>query len=368
MKHSQSISRFSAALIAMIAVAAGISTTSSAIAQSNAPPARIVRVTEIARDLVTPWGLAFLPNGSALVSSRNTGEIRLIDPATGLHQSVGIVPDVITGNDAGLLGLAVSPRFTEDRTVFAYLTTASENRVVALKFDEGLTSLKQERIVLGGITANGGHQGGRLAFDKTGNLWITTGDANEPDLAPDPKSLNGKILRILPDGSIPSGNPFGNPVFSTGHRNVQGITFGPDGSIYTSEFGESTQDEVNAIRVGQDYGWPASEGLLGGTGTPPIFTFKPTEASPSGIAYAAGSVWMAALRGQRLYQLPVLDGKPAGEPIEHLMGEFGRLRTVEVAPDGALWVVTSETDGFGWAGASPTKGDDRVLRIELSAP
>jgi glucose/arabinose dehydrogenase len=369
MKHIHSTIRFSAALIAMMTVVATIGTMSSAIGQSAATPhARIVKVTEIAQDLITPWGLGFLPDGSALVSSRNTGEIRRIDPATGQHQSVGVVPDVVTGNDAGLLGLVVSPRFAEDRTVFAYLTTASENRVVALRFDADLKSFTQDRIVLGGIVASGGHQGGRLAFDKDGHLWITTGDANEPDLAPDPKSLNGKILRILPDGSIPAGNPFNTPVFSTGHRNVQGITFGPDGSIYTSEFGESTQDEVNAIRPGQDYGWPASEGLQGGTGTPPIFTFKPTEASPSGIAYAAGSVWMAALRGQRLWQLPVSNGQPAGEPIEHLKGQYGRLRTVEVAPDGALWVVTSETDGFGWAGATPAKGDDRVLRIELAAP
>jgi glucose/arabinose dehydrogenase len=99
-----------------------------------------------------------------------------------------------------------------------------------------------------------------------------------------------------------------------------------------------------------------------------IFTFATTEASPSGIAYAKGSLWMAALRGQRLYQLPVANGKAAGEPIEHLKGEFGRLRTVAVAPDGALWVITSETDGFGWAGATPTDGDDRVLRIELTSP
>jgi glucose/arabinose dehydrogenase len=366
MKKINGVTRFKATVVA---IAASFFATISAMAQNDdARLARIVKVTEIAHDLVTPWGLGFLPDGSALVSSRNTGEIRRIDPATGQHQSVGIVPDVVTGNDAGLLGLAVSPRFVEDRTVFAYLTTATENRVVALKFDEGLRSLVQDKIVLGGITASGGHQGGRLAFDRDGNLWITTGDANDPDLAPDPKSLNGKILRILPDGSIPAGNPFGNPVFSTGHRNVQGITFGPDGSIYTSEFGETTEDEVNAILIGKDYGWPESEGLQGGTGTPPIFTFKPTEASPSGMAYAAGSLWMAGLRGQRLWQLPVANGKPTGVPIAHLQGEFGRLRTVEVAPDGALWVITSETDGFGWAGASPTKGDDRVLRIELSAP
>jgi glucose/arabinose dehydrogenase len=339
----------------------------AALAQSDSH-ARIVEVTEIARDLSQPWGLTFLPDGSALVSSRDTGDIRRVDPATGQHVSVGTVPDVVARNDSGLLGLAASPGFATDRTVYAYLTTPADNRVIALRFADDLGSFVQTRVVLDGIAAGSGHQGGRLAFDTDGNLWITTGDANDPALAPDPDSLNGKILRIRPDGSIPTGNPGDSPVFSTGHRNVQGITFGPDGSVYASEFGERAQDEVNVILAGHDYGWPASEGLVGGTGTLPIFTFSTRDASPSGIAYAAGSLWMAGLRGQRLWQLPVSNGQPTGEPIAHLQGELGRLRTVEVAPDGALWVVTSETDGFGWAGATPTEGDDRVLRIELAAP
>jgi glucose/arabinose dehydrogenase len=337
--------------------------------QPGAPPlATIAEVTEVARDLSQPWGLTFLPDGTALVSSRNTGDIRRIDPATGQHVSVGIVPGVVAQNDSGLLGLAASPDFAKDRTVFAYFTTATDNRIVALEFAENLGSFTVARVVLDGIVAGSGHQGGRLAFDAEGNLWVTTGDANNRALASNPASLNGKILRIRPDGSIPAGNPHNTAVFSTGHRNPQGITFGPDGSVYASEFGETTEDEVNTILAGQDYGWPASEGSQGGTGTAPIFTFSTREASPSGIAYAAGSLWMAALRGQRLYQLPVADGKPAGAPIEHLKGEFGRLRTVGVAPDGSLWVITSETDGFGWAGATPVEGDDRVLRIKLARP
>jgi glucose/arabinose dehydrogenase len=330
--------------------------------------AQIGAVTEIATGLLQPWGLTFLPNGSALVSSRNSGEIRRVDPVTGQHFAVGTVPDVVADNDSGLLGLATSPGFAEDRTVYAYLTTAADNRVIALKFAEDLGSFEPGRVVLDGIVAGTGHQGGRLAFDGEGNLWITTGDAYDPTLAPNPKSLNGKILRIRPDGAIPAGNLGGSPVYSIGHRNVQGIAFAQDGSVYASEFGEVEQDEVNSIRAGQDYGWPESEGLRGGTGTAPIFTFPTTEASPSGIAYAEGSLWMAALRGQRLWQLPVANGKATGKPIEHFKEKYGRLRTVEVAPDGALWVVTSETDGFGWAGASPTDGDDRILRIELDAP
>jgi glucose/arabinose dehydrogenase len=373
LKGKDALMKLTRAAMAAIALATAINATcmaSSALAQNNGSSqhAKIMEVTEVTRDLSQPWGLTFLPDGSALVSSRNTGDIRRIDPATGKHVSVGIVPGVVAQNDSGLLGLAASPDFAKDRTVFAYLTTAADNRIIALEFAEDLGSFKPGRVVLDGIVAGSGHQGGRLAFDIRGYLWVTTGDANTPELAPDPKSLNGKILRILPDGSIPEGNLGNSPVFSTGHRNMQGIAFARDGSVYASEFGETTEDEVNAIQAGQDYGWPKSEGSRGGTGTAPIFTFPTSETSPSGIAYAKGSLWMACLRGQRLLQLPVSNGKAAGEPIEHFSKQYGRLRTVEVAPDGALWVITSETDGFGWAGATPIEGDDRVLRIKLSEP
>ncbi|MDR7382306.1 PQQ-dependent sugar dehydrogenase [Promicromonospora iranensis] len=324
------------------------------------------RVTELATGLDTPWGLTFLPDGSALVSSRNTFEIRRVDPGTGDHRSVGQVDGAATAPDSGLLGLAASPDIARDRTVYAFVSTASDNRVVALELDSEFSSFTQARVVLDGIRlGTGRHQGGRLAFDRTGALWITTGDAGEPTLAPDPGSLNGKILRIRPDGTVPSDNPADGPVYSTGHRNVQGITFGPDGTVYSSEFGDQEEDEVNVIVPGSDYGWPESEGSLGSAGVPPLFTFATEEASPSGIAYAAGSLWMAGLRGQRLWQLPVDGGEAAGDPVSHLEGEYGRLRTVQAAPDGTLWVTTSETDGASWGGASPEEGDDRILRIEL---
>jgi glucose/arabinose dehydrogenase len=330
---------------------------------ASAPPGR---VTELATGLDTPWGLTFLPDGSALVSSRDTFEIRRVDPETGDHHAVGQVDGVATAPDSGLLGLAASPEVARDRTVYAFVSTASDNRVVALELDPELTSFTQTRVVLDGIRVGADrHQGGRLAFDDTGALWITTGDANDPALASDPDSLNGKILRIRPDGTVPPDNPSDGPVYSTGHRNVQGITFGPDGTVYSSEFGDQEQDEVNVIVPGGDYGWPDSEGSLGSAGTPPLFTFATDEASPSGIAYASGSLWMSGLRGQRLWQLPVDGGEPAGDPVSHLEGEYGRLRTVQTAPDGTLWITTSETDGASWGGASPEEGDDRVLRIEL---
>lgn len=178
-------------------------------------------------------------------------------------------------------------------------------------------------------------------------------------------SLNGKVLRIQPDGDIPAGNVFNTPVFTLGHRNVQGLAFGPDGTASASELVQDTWDELNVLRAGANYGWPGAEGTAGSGGVRPIFTFRPTNASPSGIAYAGGAVWMTSLHGQRLWRLPVRSGRRSGPPRAYFVGRYGRLRTVEVAPDGALWVTTSNTDQFTLGGTAPRRGDDRILRIQL---
>ena len=323
------------------------------------------RVTVLATGLDMPWGLTFLPDGSALVSGRHSAGIRHIAPQGGSVTLVGQVPGVDASAEGGLLGLAASPDFATDRTVFAYVSSSPTNRVVALRIASDLRSLSQERIVLDGIVTANRHHGGRLRFGPDGNLWITTGDAFDPEAFSDRDSLNGKVLRIQPDGSIPPGNPFGTPIFTTGHRNVQGITFGPDGTVYAAELGLNDWDELNVLHAGADYGWPEAEGPDGSGGKRPIFSLRPEEASPSGVAYAGGAVWMAGLRGQRLWRLPVVGGEPTGDPVAYLTGEYGRLRTVELAPDGSLWVTTSNTDGATLGGTAPRDGDDRILRIEL---
>lgn len=326
-------------------------------------------VTEVARDLVMPWGLTFLPDGSALVSSRSTGEIAHVaaDAAGGEGEVrvVGVVPDVEVSAEGGLLGIVASATFDEDRTVYAYVSGSPTNRVVALRVAEDLASLEQVDVLLDGIETADRHHGGRIELGPDGHLWIGTGDAFEPENAADADSLNGKVLRIATDGSVPDDNPGGTPIWSSGHRNVQGIAFGPDGTVYASELGHRTWDELNVLRPGLDYGWPASEGTQGTAGEPPIVTIHPDDASPSGIAYAGGAVWMGALGGQRLWRLPVDGPAAAGEPTEHLVGEVGRIRTVEVAPDGALWITTSNTDGATWGGTPARDGDDRILRVEL---
>lgn len=345
-------------------------TAPAAGARPDAAPSTAVATlgepTELTTGLTSPWGLTFLPDGSALVSERLTGQILRVPADGGDAIPVGVVPDVRVSSEGGLLGIVASPGFATDRTVYAYVSGAEQNRVVALTVGEDFDSVSVDRVLLDGIQTADRHHGGRLAVGPDGHLWIGTGDAFEPENAATDGSLNGKILRIAVDGTVPEGGPADSPIYSSGHRNVQGIAFGPDGTAYASELGHRTWDEVNVLQPGADYGWPETEGVAGSTGEPPIATLHPDDASPSGVAYAAGSLWIGALGGQRLWQLPVDGGAATAEPIDHLVGEYGRIRTVETAPDGALWLVTSNTDRATWGGTEPRPGDDRILRVEVT--
>ncbi|MEO3930257.1 PQQ-dependent sugar dehydrogenase [Micromonosporaceae bacterium B7E4] len=333
---------------------------------SDGQVATLGEPTEIANGLNAPWGLTFLPDGSALVSQRISGDIVRVPAGGGTPQTVGAVPGVVASSEGGLLGIAASRDFATDRTVYASVSGAQENTIVALRVADDFRSLRQDRVLLDGIQTADRHHGGRIVIGPDGNLWIGTGDAFEPESAADDAALNGKVLRISPDGSIPRDNPSpDSPIYSSGHRNVQGIAFGPDGTAYGSELGHRTWDEVNVLRPGQDYGWPETEGVQGSTGVSPIFTVHPDDASPSGVAYAAGSLWIGALGGQRLWQLPVAGTAATGDAVEHFEGDHGRIRTVEVAPDGALWLVTSNTDRATWGGTEARPGDDRILRVEV---
>ena len=322
---------------------------------------RTVTVDRVVADgLDAPWGLAFLPDGSALVSERDSAQILRVDPSTGRMQPVGRVRGVVPGGEGGLLGLAVPPG-EAPATVFAYATTARDNRVLALDWNG--TRITGQRAILTGIPKAQIHNGGRLAFGPDGMLYVATGDAGVPELAQRKASLAGKIIRIAPDGSIPPGNPFGrSPVWSLGHRNVQGLAFDASGRLFASEFGTSRADELNIIKPGGNYGWPRAEGRSPNPRhVDPIATWSPTStASPSGIAILGGDVLVASLRGQVLWNVP-LRGSGAGRPRALDLGDLGRLRTVAVAPDRSLWLLTSNTDGRG----DPRAGDDRLLRLSI---
>ncbi|MDQ0773545.1 glucose/arabinose dehydrogenase [Streptomyces aurantiacus] len=242
--------------------------------------------TELTTGLDAPWGLTFLPDGSALVSERITGEILRVPADGGDAPTVGAVPDVNATSEGGFLGIVASPDFADDRTVYASVSGASENRVVALTIAEDHDALALDRVLLDGIRTADRHHGGRIVIGSDGHLWIGTGDAFEPGNAADDDSLNGKILRIATDGSVPRDNPGDSPIYSSGHRNVQGIAFGPDDTAYASELGHRTWDEVNVLRAGGDYGWPESEGTQGSAGEEPIAVIHPDDASPSGMTLA----------------------------------------------------------------------------------
>jgi aldose sugar dehydrogenase len=343
------------ALATVLLATIGLTTAASADVQAVPPTPRVA--STIATNLAVPWGLAFLPDGSALVSERNTARIKRI--AGGTVTTIGTVPGVAPAGEGGLLGIAVGPNFSTDRFVYAYFTAANDNRVVRMSFNG--SSLGTPQVLITGIAKASIHNGGRLAFGPDGMLYVSTGDANVSSRAQNPSSLNGKILRVTPTGAAAPGNPTaGSRVWSLGHRNVQGLAFDSGGRLWAGEFGQNTWDELNLIRAGGNYGWPTVEGRANDPRfINPIAQWSPSQASPSGVAFARNTVWLAALRGQRLWAVPVLNGGPDGTPVSFLNGTFGRFRTVSVAPDGSLWLITNNTDGRG----SPRQGDDRILRL-----
>ncbi len=307
----------------------------------------------VATGLSVPWGIAFLPDGDALVAERNTGRILRI--GDGRRRVAMRVPGVNTGaGEGGLLGLAVSPTYSRDRLVYAYFTSSSDNRIVRFRLGGRV------RTVLTGLASAGIHNGGRIAFGPDGKLYAGVGDAGNTANAQNRSSLNGKILRMNPDGSVPSGQ--GSRVWSLGHRNVQGLAWDARGRLWASEFGQNARDEVNLIRRGRNYGWPEVEGE-GPTGrfTNPLVTWSTSEASPSGAAIIGSNLYVAALRGECVWRIP-LRGASLGKPVRMLSGRYGRIRTVVAAPDGTLWVATSNRDGRG----SPRSSDDRIVAIRVA--
>jgi glucose/arabinose dehydrogenase len=320
----------------------------------------------VATGLAVPWSVAVLPDGSALVTLRDAARVVRIAQdgtvtpvvATGPR---GTVPGVRPSGEGGLLGVTVSPAFAEDQLVYLYLTAGAENRIVRARLDGD--RLGKPTVLLAGIPASRIHNGGRLAFGPDGMLYATTGDATNGEAAQDPGSLSGKILRLTPDGKPAPGNPFaGSPVWSLGHRNVQGIGWDAAGRMYASEFGQNRLDELNLIKPGANYGWPHVEGSGGAPRfTDPLVTWTTDEASPSGILVTGDAVYLAALRGERLWRVPLADGR-VGTPEPLLVGDLGRLRDVVLAPDGgSLYVLTNNT-----ARGTPRAGDDRLVRLPLS--
>jgi glucose/arabinose dehydrogenase len=331
---------------ALIVIAAGVACASVAVAGGEQP--RRAETKVLAGGLDVPWGVAFLPSGDGLVSERSTGRIYRVPRSGGKAKRVMRVPKVDRdAGEGGLLGIAVSPRYRKDRLVYAYLTTKRDNRIVRFRLGGKVHP------ILTGIRRNTYHDGGQIAFGPDGKLYAGTGDAGRSPLAQKRGSLNGKILRMNPDGSVPRTNPGKrSPVWSRGHRNVQGFDWDRKGRMWASELGQDRFDEVNLIRRGGNYGWPKVEGRGGGKRfIDPKVVWSPAKASPSGAGIRGRTLYVAALRGERLWRIR-LHGTRAGKPKAMLQRRYGRLRAVEPARGGAVWLTTSNDDG-----------DDRVIRL-----
>lgn len=329
------------------------SSGSASPASTTTPSVGRLSVSEMVSGLTSPWGLVPLPDGSTLVSERDTAKIKRV---VGSQATVvTTIAEAKPTGEGGLLGLALSPGGT---TVFAYYTASDDNRIVSMSWDG--SRLGEPRLLLTGIPRGNRHDGGRLVVGPDGYLYVGTGDAGNESNSQNKKSLAGKILRLQLDGQPAPGNPFDNEVFSFGHRNVQGLAFDDQGRLWASEFGDQTWDELNLITKGANYGWPEAEGSdTIDRFTNPKVVWKTAEASPSGLAYWQGELWMAALRGKRLWEIP-LNGTVAGDPRAHFVNTYGRLRSVMVSNDGSrLLLSASNTDGRNDVKA----GDDRLLAI-----
>jgi glucose/arabinose dehydrogenase len=329
-------------------------------APAAAAPA-VQRDAVIASNLTTPWGLTFFKDGKAWVSERDTALIKEIDPTKPAGRNirtVGKVPGVVPSGEGGLLGIALSNNQNE---LYVYYTARNDNRVARIPIVNG--KLGKARVIVSGIPKNSYHNGGRILVRPDNRIFIATGDAGDPDLSQKSNSPAGKILLVDRNGK-----PVGNSrIFSLGHRNIQGLALDSRGQLWASEFGSSKADELNLIKRGLNYGWPIHEGY----GSDPKYVspkmqWAPTSlASPSGIAIKNDNAYVASLRGEVLWQVPLkginTTNPTAERPIALNLGDLGRLRTIEQAPDGTLWLISSNTDGRG----DPSKSDDRIYRLTV---
>lgn len=326
------------------------------------PQATPVDKEVLVENLEIPWEIVFLPTGEMLLTERPGRLLKI-----GKAQKVIQIEGVQHVGEGGLLGITLHPKFAENNFVYLYFTTQENgnltNKVERYKLDND--SLTERKVIIQGIVGASNHDGGRIAFGPDGFLYITTGDAQNTNLAQDRDSLNGKILRVKDDATIPSDNPFGNAVYSYGHRNVQGITWDEEGRLWATEHGrsgiQSGMDELNLIEKGKNYGWPTIQGDKQREGMVlPIINSGANETwAPSGAVYLNGSVFFAGLRGETLYEAKIQDGKVT-ELKKHLQNEYGRLRTVTLGPDGYLYILTNNRDGRG----VPKTGDDKLIRIK----
>lgn len=362
---AQTILLIGALIIAVTALAFTVFRQPNTIGPSNsndptAAPTGESRV--VVANISTPWAIAFLPDGDLLVTERS-GQVQRI----GKNGATFTINGVRETSEGGLLGIALHPDFASNSHVYLYSTTDNggelTNRVERYRLDGN--ALRDRTDILTNIPASANHDGGALAFGPDGMLYITTGDAGEEDLAQNRQSLAGKILRLNPDGSVPDDNPFGNAVWSYGHRNPQGIAWDKEGRLWSAEHGpsglQSGRDELNRIDKGANYGWPVITGdeTREGMRRPVLHSGDSDTWAPSGLAYADGSLYFAGLRGESIFQATI-NSDNSVSLSKHFTEQYGRLRAVAVR-GGELYFSTSNRDGRG----SPADDDDHIYAVTL---
>ncbi|OGG09568.1 hypothetical protein A2154_01415 [Candidatus Gottesmanbacteria bacterium RBG_16_43_7] len=332
---------------------------------SNIAPTTI-DITEleiILTGLYVPWEIVFLPDNTILVTERSgnlvvykDGDVRRIR-----------IENATQVGEGGLLGMTIDPQFQDNRFLYLYYTYRDydqiRNRVVRYEYQD--TKIDNARILVDRIPGAANHNGGRIAFGPDGYLYITTGDAQRSNLVQNTDSLAGKILRIGKDGSIPTDNPFGNAVYSYGHRNPQGLAWDELGNLWATEHGrsgiQSGLDEVNKIEIGKNYGWPEIEGdeIMPGMITPALNSGPAETWAPAGIIYQNNALYFTGLRGSSLYRIPLSGGTVTGAPDVLYTGNYGRLRALVIGPDGHKYMTSSNTDGRG----TVHRGDDKLIKL-----
>jgi glucose/arabinose dehydrogenase len=319
-------------------------------------------VQVLAENLDVPWAIDIAEDGRLFFTERE-GRIMAMEKNGSLISDPVSYINVLQNGESGLLGLALHPNFTENHLLYVYHTYSNGSAVLnkVLMLTENDNKIVESKVIIDNIPAADRNDGGRIKFGPDGKLYIATGDALQPGLAQDAGSLAGKILRINSDGSIPEDNPFeGSPVYSYGHRNIQGLAWHPlTGELYASEHGLEGNDEINLIKPGTNYGWPI-EDCNAEKFEKPIVCFNPAIA-PAGMTFAASDtlgyqndILLATLKAQ---QIRLID---LGSNVEsNILTGFGRIRDVVEASDGSLYIATSNKDGR----AIPAQDDDKILRI-----